>query len=52
MLEFPAVTLRDSMERPEALETGALLMAGLDPDELLRNVVAARRNRGQQLPSG
>jgi UDP-N-acetylglucosamine 2-epimerase (non-hydrolysing) len=41
MLGFPALTLRDSMERPEALEAGTLMMAGLDPDEVLRNVAAA-----------
>jgi UDP-N-acetylglucosamine 2-epimerase len=49
MLGFPAVTLRDSMERPEALEAGSVLMSGLDPAELLRNVKAAIAF-GQQLP--
>ncbi len=37
LLGFPAVTLRDSIERPEALDTGAIVMTGLDP----RNVVEA-----------
>jgi UDP-N-acetylglucosamine 2-epimerase len=41
MLDFPSVTLRDSMERPEALEAGTVLMSGLDKDELVRNVRAA-----------
>lgn len=41
ILGFPAVTLRDSMERPEALETGAILMTGLEPDEVIRNVRVA-----------
>ena len=31
MLGFPAVTLRDSIERPEALDTGGIIMTGLDP---------------------
>ena len=31
ILGFPAVTLRDSIERPESLETGSILMTGLDP---------------------
>lgn len=39
LLGFPAVTLRDSIERPEALDTGAILMTGLD----VRNVVEAVR---------
>lgn len=29
ILGFPAVTIRDSMERPEALETGSIIMSGL-----------------------
>ncbi|WP_345528642.1 non-hydrolyzing UDP-N-acetylglucosamine 2-epimerase [Nocardioides endophyticus] len=49
MLGFPAVTLRDSMERPEALEAGSVLMSGLDPAELLRNVQAAIAS-GPQVP--
>ena len=39
LLGFPAVTLRDSIERPEALDTGGIMMTGLDAD----NVVAAVR---------
>lgn len=41
MLGFPAVTLRDSMERPEALDTGSILMATLHPDALLDSVALA-----------
>lgn len=29
IIGFPAITLRDSMERPEALEVGSILLAGL-----------------------
>jgi len=36
VLGFPAITIRDSLERPEALEFGAILMTGLKPG----NVVA------------
>jgi UDP-N-acetylglucosamine 2-epimerase len=35
ILGFPAVTLRDSMERPEALDGGSIIMTGLDPAGLL-----------------
>jgi UDP-N-acetylglucosamine 2-epimerase len=41
ILGFPAVTLRDSIERPEALDAGAILMSGLDHRDLVRNVRAA-----------
>lgn len=38
ILGFPAVTLRDSMERPEALDCGTILMTGLDPAIVLAAV--------------
>lgn len=34
ILGFPAITLRDSIERPEALDSGSIMMAGLDPDHV------------------
>ena len=41
LLGFPAVTLRDSIERPEALDTGGILMTGLDADDCVRAVRVA-----------
>jgi UDP-N-acetylglucosamine 2-epimerase (non-hydrolysing) len=38
ILKFPAVTIRDSMERPELLETGGISMTGLRADGILRAV--------------
>ncbi|REE03779.1 UDP-N-acetylglucosamine 2-epimerase (non-hydrolysing) [Citricoccus muralis] len=35
ILGFPAVTLRDAIERPEALDTGAIITTGLDPDDVV-----------------
>jgi len=35
MLDFSAVTLRNSIERPEALDAGSIVMSGLNPDILL-----------------
>jgi UDP-N-acetylglucosamine 2-epimerase (non-hydrolysing) len=40
ILGFPAVTLRDSIERPEALDTGAILMTGVDPANVLEAIEA------------
>ena len=38
ILKFAAVTIRDSMERPEFLETGGISMAGLQSESILRAV--------------
>lgn len=38
ILGFPAVTLRQSIERPEALDTGSIILSGLDSDVLIQAV--------------
>lgn len=38
MLGFPAVTPRFSIERPEAMDTGAIMACGTDPESILRCV--------------
>jgi len=38
ILGFPAVTLRDSIERPEALDTGGIVMTGLDAHDVVEAV--------------
>lgn len=42
ILGFPAITLRDSIERPEALDSGAIIMTGLDAGDVQRAVGIAR----------
>lgn len=44
ILGFPAVTLRDSIERPEALDTGSILMTGLDASDVVTAVTVARQD--------
>jgi UDP-N-acetylglucosamine 2-epimerase (non-hydrolysing) len=46
ILGFPAITLRDSIERPEALDTGAIIMTGLDPGDVLAAVKLCREAGG------
>ncbi|WP_068255402.1 non-hydrolyzing UDP-N-acetylglucosamine 2-epimerase [Janibacter corallicola] len=41
ILGFPAVTLRDSIERPEALDTGGIMMTGLDSTDAVAAVQLA-----------
>lgn len=41
ILGFPAVTLRESIERPEALDAGGIIMTGLEPDGVREAVAVA-----------
>jgi UDP-N-acetylglucosamine 2-epimerase (non-hydrolysing) len=38
ILGFPAITIRDSMERPEALEAGSLVMSGINSERVLEAI--------------
>lgn len=55
ILNFAAVTLRDSIERPEALDTGGIVMTGLRVEPILAGVahVMARKQSqaGSLLPA-
>ena len=41
ILDFPAVTLRTALERPEALDKGSIVLTGLDSDTLLQSIEIA-----------
>jgi UDP-N-acetylglucosamine 2-epimerase len=46
IMGFPAITLRESIERPEALDTGGIIMTGLDDRDVIeavRLVIAVQR---------
>lgn len=43
ILGFPAVTLRNSLERPEALDAGSIILTGLDADVLEASIGLARQ---------
>ena len=52
MLGFPAVTLRSSIERPEALDTGSITMTDLDPATVVAGVrFAMARGASPELPA-
>jgi len=38
MLNFPAISLRQSMERPEAQDAGKIILTGFDPDVVLNAI--------------
>jgi UDP-N-acetylglucosamine 2-epimerase (non-hydrolysing) len=48
ILGFPAITIRDSIERPEALDFGGIVMAGLGSDNVIAGV---REALGAELQS-
>ncbi len=50
LLGFPAVTLRNAIERPEALDTGAIVMTGLDPANVVDAVSLALRREPKVIP--
>jgi UDP-N-acetylglucosamine 2-epimerase (non-hydrolysing) len=44
ILGFPAITIRDSMERPEALEAGTILLSGIKVDQIVESIQLAENN--------
>jgi UDP-N-acetylglucosamine 2-epimerase len=47
ILGFPAVTMRNAIERPEAIDTGHIAVTGLDPETILRSIEFVTANRDQ-----
>lgn len=47
ILGFPAVTLRDAIERPEAIDQGSIITAGVRADAVLNAVEYALASHGQ-----
>ncbi|MCK6550080.1 UDP-N-acetylglucosamine 2-epimerase (non-hydrolyzing) [Myxococcota bacterium] len=53
ILDVPCVTLRDNTERPETVDVGANVLAGVRPDVILEKALAQRaRPRGWAQPFG
>ena len=58
ILGFPAVTIRDSMERPEALESGGIVMTGLKAANVISGIRSvtedgsSKKESPVQLPPG
>lgn len=45
ILDFPAITIRNAIERPEALDAGSIILTGLTPDVVLSAVDIATNER-------
>lgn len=54
ILSFPAISIRQSMERPEAQDAGTIILTGFKPDVVLESVALAieehKRGRYLQIP--
>ena len=50
ILGFPALTIRDSMERPEALEAGSIIMCGISSDEVLEAIEFLEKSERSNVP--
>ena len=55
ILRFPAITIRKSMERPEGLDTGSIVLTGLDLDVIVQSIKIItdfwRQGQGPPAPS-
>jgi UDP-N-acetylglucosamine 2-epimerase (non-hydrolysing) len=53
IIGFPAVSIRDSIERPESLETGSMVLTGLNPENLIQSIELTRNLApSAKLPEG
>ncbi len=49
IMKFPAVTIREAIERPEALDAGSIIMTGLDKDVIMAAVALAIDKRSEDV---
>ena len=49
VMKFPAVTIREAIERPEAMDSGSIIMTGLDADVVLASIALAMDKREDDL---
>jgi UDP-N-acetylglucosamine 2-epimerase len=50
ILHFPAVSIRQSMERPEAQDAGTIILTGFDPDVVLASIDLAIKEHNLNVP--
>ena len=52
MMGFPAISIRTSTERPEAIDAGTIVLGGISADQVLQSIelVKGTQNNKQELP--
>ena len=50
ILNFPALNLRETHERPEAMEEASVIMVGLEIDRVLQGLTILEQRSNQQIP--
>ena len=50
ILNFPAISLRQSMERPEAQDAGTIILTGFEPEVVLASIETAITEHEQKIP--
>ena len=51
ILQFPAITLRNSMERPEALDSGSIILTGFDINVVMNSIkIMIEEYNSQNIP--
>jgi UDP-N-acetyl-L-fucosamine synthase len=50
ILKFPAISFRQSMERPEAQDAGTIILTGFDPEVVLASIELAIKEHDQNVP--
>jgi UDP-N-acetylglucosamine 2-epimerase (non-hydrolysing) len=50
ILNFPAISIRQSMERPESQDAGTIILSGFDPDVVLASIDLAIKEHNLNVP--
>lgn len=48
LLHFPAITVRQAHERPEGMDEGTIIMAGLERDDILNSIECVTKQIGEK----
>ncbi len=50
MMRFPAISIRTSTERPEAIDTGSIVLGGINANEILQSIEVVRGTHNRAIP--